>query len=75
MDEICEGLVPIIIQELGKIIQEIKKPGVSMLLAEQNIKFAIATSTRCYVLEKGHIVHDGYSLEIPRDVILKYLGT
>jgi branched-chain amino acid transport system ATP-binding protein len=75
MDEICEGLAPIIVNELKEIIQELGKSGVSILLAEQNIKFAMAVSSRSYILEKGKVVFDGKSDSIPRDVILKYMGT
>jgi branched-chain amino acid transport system ATP-binding protein len=74
MDEICEGLAPIIVNELKEIIQELGKSGVSILLAEQNIKFAMAVSSRSYILEKGQVVFAGKSDSIPRDVILKYLG-
>jgi branched-chain amino acid transport system ATP-binding protein len=75
LDEICEGLAPIIVQELQEIMQELRKSGVSILLAEQNIKFALAVSHRCYILEKGAIVYTGNSDSIPREVILKHLGT
>lgn len=75
MDEICEGLAPIIVQELEVIIQELKKSGVSILLAEQNIKFAMAVSSRTYILEKGQVVYTGNSNNIPKEIIFKYLGT
>lgn len=75
MDEICEGLAPIIVQELQEIIKELTRSGVTILLAEQNIKFAMAVSSRTYILEKGQVVFTGNSDSIPREVILKYLGT
>jgi branched-chain amino acid transport system ATP-binding protein len=75
MDEICEGLAPIIVQELEAILQELKKSGVSILLAEQNIKFAMAVSKRTYILEKGQVVYSGDSNNIPKEIIFKYLGT
>lgn len=75
MDEISEGLAPLIINELEQIIQELKKSRVSILLAEQNIKFAIAVSSRCYILEKGQVVYGGNTAEMPKDIISKYLGT
>jgi branched-chain amino acid transport system ATP-binding protein len=74
MDEITEGLAPIIIKELEEIIQELKKSGVSILLAEQNIKFAVAVSSRCYILEKGRVVFSGKTSEISQETIFKYLG-
>jgi len=75
MDEICEGLAPLIVKELQDIVQELKKSGVSILLAEQNINFALAVSNRCYIMEKGQIVLNGNSSEITQDTIHKYLAT
>ena len=75
MDEICEGLAPIIVNELQKIIHELGKSGVSILLAEQNIKFALAVSNRTYILEKGQIVYSENPNNIPKEIIFKYLGT
>jgi branched-chain amino acid transport system ATP-binding protein len=75
MDEICEGLAPLIVKELQEVVQELKKSGVSILLAEQNINFALAVSTRCYIMEKGQIVFSGNSSDITQDIIHKYLAT
>lgn len=75
LDEICEGLAPFIVKELEMIIQELKKSGVSILLAEQNIRFAMAVSSRCYILEKGQVVYSGNTSDIPQDTIRKYLAT
>jgi branched-chain amino acid transport system ATP-binding protein len=75
MDEICEGLAPLIIKELEEVVQELKKSGVSILLAEQNIAFAMATSSRTYILEKGQVVYSGNTAEIPAETIRKHLAT
>jgi branched-chain amino acid transport system ATP-binding protein len=75
MDEICEGLAPLIVNELQGVVQELKKSGVSILLAEQNINFALAVSSRYYILEKGQIVFDGNTSEITQDTIRRYLAT
>jgi branched-chain amino acid transport system ATP-binding protein len=75
MDEICEGLAPIIIRELEKIVQELTRSGVSILLAEQSIKFATAVSSRCYILEKGQVVFAGNTSRIPQETVNKYLAT
>jgi branched-chain amino acid transport system ATP-binding protein len=75
MDEITEGLAPLIIKELEEVVQELKKSGVSILLAEQNIAFAMATSSRCYILEKGQVVFSGNTAEITLETISKYLAT
>jgi branched-chain amino acid transport system ATP-binding protein len=75
MDEICEGLAPLIVKELQDIVQELKKSGVSILLAEQNINFALAVSNRCYIMEKGQVVFSGNSSELPQEIIHKHLAT
>ena len=75
MDEICEGLAPLIVKELQEVVQELKKSGVAILLAEQNINFAVAVSSRYYILEKGQIVFNGNTSEITQDTIHKYLAT
>jgi branched-chain amino acid transport system ATP-binding protein len=75
MDEIFEGLAPLIIQELLEVVQQLKKSGVSILLAEQSIKFAREIGSRCYILEKGQVVYSGNTTELSQEVILKYLGT
>jgi branched-chain amino acid transport system ATP-binding protein len=74
LDEICEGLAPLVVKELEEIIGELRKTGVSILIAEQNVKFAVAVSRRCYILEKGQVVYSGNTAEIPPATLLKYLG-
>lgn len=74
LDEITEGLAPIVVKELERIISELRKHGVTILLAEQNVNFALATSHNCYIIEKGHIVYKGLTTEIPKETLSKYLG-
>ncbi|TAL91143.1 MAG: ABC transporter ATP-binding protein [Rhodanobacter sp.] len=61
LDEISEGLAPVIVQALGRAIKELKKRGFSVLLAEQNFRFSANLADRFYVMERGKIV-----LEIDR---------
>lgn len=75
MDEIFEGLAPLIVQELSRVVQQLKKSGVSILLAEQSIRFATMIGSPCYILEKGQVVYSGNTPEIPQEIMLKYLGT
>lgn len=75
LDEITEGLAPIIVQELVEIVGELRRQGVTILLAEQSVKFALAVSHKCHIIEKGQVVYKGISSEIPQEVFLKYLGT
>lgn len=75
LDEITEGLAPIIINQLTEIVQELRNQGVTILLAEQSFKFALSVSERCYILEKGSVVHQEASAELGDETIHKYLGT
>ena len=76
LDEPSMGLAPIFIREIFKIIQEIQKPGTTVLLIEQNAKMALSISNRAYVLETGSVVLSGTGQELlESDEIQKaYLG-
>ena len=74
LDEITEGLAPIVVEELGSVINELRKNGVTILLAEQNVNFALAVSNDCYIIEKGKVVYHGATKETPKDVFSRYLG-
>jgi len=74
LDEITEGLAPIVVNELGEIINTLRQNGVTILLAEQNVNFALAVSTDCYIMEKGEIVYHGATADTPKEVFSKYLG-
>jgi len=57
MDEPGEGLAPLLVQKIGESILQLKERGLSILLVEQNLPFAIETSDYIHVLSKGMIVH------------------
>jgi branched-chain amino acid transport system ATP-binding protein len=57
MDEPSEGLAPLIVKEIGEIIGELRKHGMSILLVEQNLQMALSVADRLYVVNKGRIVH------------------
>lgn len=59
LDEPSEGLAPLVVRDLSEQIQRIKESGITLLLCEQNAKFAIALSDRAYVLEKGQVRFSG----------------
>lgn len=56
LDEPTEGLAPVIIQQIGQVIVELKQRGLTILLVEQNVRFASTVADRHYILESGHIV-------------------
>ena len=74
LDEITEGLAPIIVSQLADIVKELIKQGVTILLAEQSVKFALSVSQDCYILEKGSVVHHSPTSNLTDDVIERYLG-
>lgn len=56
LDEVSEGLAPVIVQKLLQVIQELKQKGFTIVLVEQNFHFASALADRVYVVERGRIV-------------------
>jgi branched-chain amino acid transport system ATP-binding protein len=56
LDEITEGLAPVIVQALGRVVRNLKEQGLTMILVEQNFRFAAPLADRHYLLEHGRIV-------------------
>jgi branched-chain amino acid transport system ATP-binding protein len=56
LDEPTEGLAPVIVQQIGATIQRLKAEGFTILLVEQNIKFAQTVADRHYIVEHGRVV-------------------
>jgi branched-chain amino acid transport system ATP-binding protein len=76
LDEPTEGLAPVIIQQIGHTIARLKKEGFTILLVEQNFRFASTVADRYYVVEHGKII-DGFSnseLSANMDKLHTYLG-
>lgn len=76
MDEPGEGLTPLLVQKIGESILQLKERGLSILLVEQNLPFAIETSDYIHVLSKGMIVHSSAPKELweNEEVKTQYLG-
>ena len=76
MDEPSEGLSPIIVQEITRIIRELKESGFSILLVEQNLSMALEVADYVYIISKGIIVHQSTSDQLisDKEVKAKYLG-
>jgi branched-chain amino acid transport system ATP-binding protein len=75
LDEPSEGLAPLVVQNLVEVTDRIRSEGVTILLADQNLKFCRKTSDRGYILEKGIIQYQGIMEEIWQDeeIVRKYL--
>jgi branched-chain amino acid transport system ATP-binding protein len=76
LDEPSLGLAPLVVQEIFRTIREINAAGTSVLLVEQNARYALKTAHRGYVLQTGSILTSGSCAELRRDERVKeaYLG-
>ena len=76
LDEPTEGLAPVIIEQIGSILSEIKKRGFTILLVEQNFYFASSIADRHYVIEEGHVIDEIKNTELEQNTekLKNYLG-
>lgn len=76
LDEITEGLAPVIVQKLAEVLTELKKRGFTILLVEQNFRFAAPIADRHYVMDHGNIALEIDSSELAdkTDLLNSYLG-
>jgi branched-chain amino acid transport system ATP-binding protein len=76
LDEPSEGLAPLIVREIGRVLVRLKEAGLSILLVEQNVPLALRVADRVYVMSKGQIVYHGASsaLDADEDVKRRFLG-
>ena len=76
LDEPSEGLAPVIVQQIGRTIRELKKRGFTVLLVEQNFRFAQTVADRHYVMEHGRVVDmvANEDLNASLDRLHQYLG-
>ena len=76
MDEPTEGLAPLLVRQVGEVIGELKREGLSILLVEQNLALALSVADRVHVLNRGRIVHSSGPRELlaNEDLESRYLG-
>ncbi|HZN23996.1 MAG TPA: ABC transporter ATP-binding protein [Burkholderiales bacterium] len=76
LDEPTEGLAPVIVQQIGRSIRKLKEEGLTVLLVEQNFRFAQTVADRHYVMENGRVVDmiPNAELEANMDRVHEYLG-
>ena len=67
LDEPSQGLAPLIVREVFRVIVAARAEGISVLLVEQNVRPACEIADRCYVLNDGKVVHSGPAPEFARD--------
>ncbi|MBK8400406.1 MAG: ABC transporter ATP-binding protein [Propionivibrio sp.] len=76
LDEISEGLAPVIVQQLGEVIGDLKSKGFTIILVEQNFRFAAPLADRMYIVEHGQIAAEiaQNEIETKQDLLQEYLG-
>lgn len=76
LDEPTEGLSPLLVLEIGELLNEFKQQGISVLLVEQNLSFVLGIADWTCVMSKGVIVYDSGPKELQKNAIVKsqYLG-
>ncbi len=76
MDEPSEGLAPLMVAEIGRVLSELRGEGLSVLLVEQNLALALGVADRVYVMSKGRIGFEGAPSDLrdQPEVMHRYLG-
>lgn len=76
LDEISEGLAPVIVQALGRAIRMLRERGFTIVMVEQNFRFAAPLADRFYVIEHGAVVEEfsAYQLDSKAEMLKDYLG-
>ena len=66
LDEPSLGLAPLMVEHIFTVIGELKRQGTTMLLVEQNVRYALEMADRAYVIESGRVVLNGPAAELRR---------
>jgi len=76
LDEPSEGLAPIIVREVGQIIEKLKRSGFSILLVEQNLSMALNVADYVYIINKGKIVYESTPdlIKNNEEIKARYIG-
>jgi branched-chain amino acid transport system ATP-binding protein len=72
LDEPSEGLAPLVVDHLKEQIDQLKRDGLTILLAEQNVDFCLDLADRVYVVEKGHIRYEGSAAAFREDESIRH---
>jgi len=74
MDEPSEGLAPLIIEKISKVIEQLKADKMSILLAEQNLPLVLQVADYIYVISKGKVVFESYPKDLNEEIKNEYLA-
>ncbi len=72
MDEPSEGLAPLLVREIGRVLRQLKESGLAILLVEQNFALALGVADWVYVLNKGQIVYQAPPAQLRSDEHIKH---
>jgi branched-chain amino acid transport system ATP-binding protein len=67
LDEPSQGLAPLVVQDVFRVVAAMRKEGISVLLVEQNVRAAVEIADRAYVIDDGKVVYEGGAAEFARD--------
>ncbi len=67
LDEPSQGLAPLVVGEVFRIVAQMRQEGISVLLVEQNVRMSLETADHAYVLDNGSVVHSGPARELAAD--------
>jgi branched-chain amino acid transport system ATP-binding protein len=67
LDEPSQGLAPLLVREVFKVVASMRQQGISILLVEQNARFGLEVADRVYVLNDGEVIHSGPAQELAKD--------
>jgi branched-chain amino acid transport system ATP-binding protein len=76
LDEPFEGLAPVIVQDLVRACHDLAQSGQTIVLVEQNLAATLALASRVYIINNGHIAHEGPAAELKKqpELLQRYLG-
>ncbi len=76
LDEVSLGLAPVVVENIYKMLLELKKQGISLMVVEQNVYLCLKVADRAYIIENGSITGEGYGRDLLDDPTIKekYLG-
>jgi len=67
LDEPSQGLAPLIVREVFRVVARMRDEGISVLLVEQNVRMSLEISDRVYVLDDGKVIHSGSAAALAAD--------
>jgi branched-chain amino acid transport system ATP-binding protein len=67
LDEPSQGLAPLVVKEVFRVVKSMREEGISVLLVEQNVRLGLAVADRAYVLNDGRVVYEGTTQELAAD--------